>query len=455
MNKIKIFLIAGIIALLGTNAFAYCYAEYYCASVNDDCWCEDFDWGTYCECGPIADYAEEPTGGVTSFVTPSGDFCTPPAGKTLLGWRLINYPDSAGYGNLTSFDTNVAPSQAYYIHFTPEYAANGCDADDWSNEAYFTFAAVYGDDLSPTSKKYVDAEMAKLQPKFAGLGNNKLMTYSSTTNGAVGSRDIVTELGTSTTANTIPTIGAINTGVNTKQDTLNGTDGFVVANTGASGIVMQKPVYSTTDNYKNALVEAGDLNQIIVDAVNSELIPVEGIGWQINTAENLTLPTLRWFLDPHVVGTSSCHRPLDGKNNIDGTCSTATLATLGASGNKSCLWGVVYPYGEVIGKSVCSATAGTKYEAATDAQESTLTTEFNTQSGVGASALSSSQKHCWCKIDKFNGESVGSSWVFFDTYTGGNGTCANTCVGVCADRLTRYVNSVGDALRVAMFSTLK
>ena len=140
-----------------------------------------------------------------------------------------------------------------------------------------------------TSKKFVDDALAQKQPKFDGLGNDKLMLYSNTTDGVVASRDIVTTLGNSTSANTIPTVGAINAGLNTKQDTLNGDAGWVAENTGIAGAVVQKPVYSATNNYSNALVEVETLNNAVINAVNSELTVVPGVGWTINTAANLNL----------------------------------------------------------------------------------------------------------------------------------------------------------------------
>ena len=60
----------------------------------------------------------------------------------------------------------------------------------------------------PTSKSYVDAELATRQPQFQGLGNNKLMLYSNTTDGVVSSRDIVTTLGSGTSDTTVSTVGA-------------------------------------------------------------------------------------------------------------------------------------------------------------------------------------------------------------------------------------------------------
>lgn len=278
----------------------------------------------------------------------------------------------------------------------------------------------------PTSKSYVDTGLNAKQPKFENLGNNKLMLYSNTTDGATLSRDIVTTLGTNTSATTVPTRGAIVTGINTKQNTLNGTAGWVVENTGTAGSVKARPVYSTTNNYKTALVEAEDLNQIIIDAVNSELTQVAN-GWQINSS--VTLPTLRTLLnlDASINGTSYCYRRLNGSTGDNGTCNATTLATLGTGGNRSGLWGAVFPYGDIVGKSVCSTTSGANNTAATAAQESSLTTEFNAQTGVGTSALSDGQGNCWCKMESVGGEPAVSRWVFL-----GSVSSASDCAGSCA-----------------------
>ena len=152
----------------------------------------------------------------------------------------------------------------------------------------------------PTSKKFVDAALAQKQPKFEALGNDKLMLYSDTTDGAVTSRDIVTTLGTGTSADTVPTVGAINAGLATKQDVLNGPSGWVAENTGVAGAVVQKPVYSATNNYSNALVEVETLNNAVINAVNSELTVVPGVGWTINTANNLNLLPVPKTYNPYL-----------------------------------------------------------------------------------------------------------------------------------------------------------
>ncbi len=298
----------------------------------------------------------------------------------------------------------------------------------------------------PTSKSYVDTGLNAKQPKFENLGNNKLMLYSNTTDGATLSRDIVTTLGTNTSATTVPTRGAIVTGINTKQDTLNGAAGWVVENTGTAGSVKQRPVYSTTNNYSTALVEADDLNQIIIDAVNSELTQVAN-GWQINSS--VTLPTLRLYLDASINGTSYCYRRLSGDTGDNGTCNATTLATLGTDGNKSGLWGTVFPYDDIVGKSVCSTASGAIMgDVATAAQNSSLTTEFNAQTGVGTPA-DTNAKYCWCKMESAGGEPKASSWVYRYTYNDST-KCAVGCAVGCADSVEVY-----DYFRGPMFDSVQ
>ena len=201
---------------------------------------------------------------------------TAPTGKVFSGWSCKKSNNSscgtflpgASISTATSTNNSTITLTAQWVY----------------NEEYLPILR------TPTSKKYVDDELSKKQPQFSGLGNNKLMLYSNTTDGATLSRDIVTELGDSTSATSVPTRGAINTKLATKQNTVNGTAGWVMENTGTAGTVKARPVYSTTDNYKTALVEAEDLNQIVIDAVNSELTQVTD-GWRIN--DSVTLPVLR------------------------------------------------------------------------------------------------------------------------------------------------------------------
>ena len=407
----KLLPIFTIFALFGTNAYAKCTINYACGTGAT---------GTAPTSQSITD--------ATAVFTPATPTECTKDGSVFSHWVAVSSSKK------TAADSAMVAGTEYTIPFINNTWTCSNKSVTLTLTAQWVDATYTG---IPTSKSYTDAQLNGRQPQFANLGNNKLMLYSDTTNGAVTSRDIVTTLGDSTTADSVPTRGAINTALATKQNTLNGTAGWVVENTGTAGSVKAKPVYSTTDNYKTALVEADDLNTIITNAVNSELTEVAE-GWQINTVGNLTLPTLRMLMpDASINGSNYCCRFLSGGGSDN--CSAATLSTLGATGNKSGLWGTVMPYGDIVGKSVCSTTSGSTNTAATDAQESALTTEFNNQTGVGTGALSSSQNNCWCKMESIAGEPAVSRWVF-----AGSGSSASDCAGFCAARCGNNVWNASD-----------
>ena len=134
--------------------------------------------------------------------------------------------------------------------------------------------------------------------------------------------------------------------------------------------------------------------------------------------------------DVSINGTSQCYRSLDGSRNDDGACNADTLSYLGASGNKSGKWGVVFPYGDVSGISVCSgSTASSMGAIATGAQSAILDTEYAAQAGGGAEALATGQTQCWCKME--NPTVSGSPWVFRVVY-GSTSYCADACARECA-----------------------
>lgn len=142
---------------------------------------------------------------------------------------------------------------------------------------------------APTSVNYVEDKLATVQDSFAGLGTNKLMTYPTTAGGTPGSRDIVTTLGTpnattgiysNTIDTTVATRGAINTGILIKQNTLHGTQDYVVTGTGTPGTLGEKAIYSAQNQFNDALVETGTVNTAVINAVNSELVQVNENGVQ-------------------------------------------------------------------------------------------------------------------------------------------------------------------------------
>ena len=102
-------------------------------------------------------------------------------------------------------------------------------------------------------------------------------------------------------------------------------------------------------------------------------------------------------LDSSIAGTSACWRRLylnDEMIDEDGTCQSATLSYLGNINNQSGKWGTVFSYGDVSGRSVCSAINGTRYTSATEVQSAELDSEYNTQAGQYKN-LSNDQRGCW------------------------------------------------------------
>ncbi len=156
--------------------------------------------------------------------------------------------------------------------------------------AIFAASAVFADNSSVTSKKYVDDLMSGYQGKLPGSGANKLMIYDNSEDG-IGEKAIAATLGNSASAVSVPTVGAVKTGLDGVQDTITGTAGYVMTGTGNPGEVGEKPIYSANTNYTDSLVTAETVNSGVINAVNSSLIRVDENGapsdsgtlWEINT----------------------------------------------------------------------------------------------------------------------------------------------------------------------------
>ena len=154
--------------------------------------------------------------------------------------------------------------------------------------AIFAASTVFADNSSVTSKKYVDDLMSGYQGKLPGSGANTLMIYDDET--GIGEKAIETTLVSNATG--VPTVGAVKTGLDGKQDTITGTAGYVMTGTGNAGEVGAKPIYSANTNYSDSLVTAETVNSGVINAVNSSLIRVDENGapsdsgtlWEINTS---------------------------------------------------------------------------------------------------------------------------------------------------------------------------
>ena len=152
-----------------------------------------------------------------------------------------------------------------------------------------------------TTQGYVDTTVAEKQDKLSG-SSGYAVTYGSSA-GATDERQIVTSLGSDTTATTLPTTGAVVTGLNGKQAALNGASNTVITYTGTEGSTGSKGVYQASGSYStqtNSLAEAGHVNTAVANAFNEHLTcntyatpgdsTSECLLWNVNTLSGTYMP---------------------------------------------------------------------------------------------------------------------------------------------------------------------
>ena len=127
-----------------------------------------------------------------------------------------------------------------------------------------------------TSKKYVDDQIATKQAILNANGTDLRDNVVMYTNqaGTVTSKPISSTLTGNNIDSNLPTVGAVNTGLATKQDEIGaGTAaGNVVTYTGNAGTVGEKAVYNSNATYnQNALIEANHANTAIRTGLNEHL----------------------------------------------------------------------------------------------------------------------------------------------------------------------------------------
>ena len=330
-------------------------------------------------------------------------------------------------------------------------------------------------DTAPTSKAYVDYQLSTRQDKIPAQDSEKVLTYGST-DGSIGSRDVVMDPDDVTTNNTgIMTVNATDV-IYDKQDIIiNLPSSNVLSATNGNGMVSSRHIYDSTNNrFGDGLVDAGTVNSATTTALNQKFTQVDTSGnpsangtlWRVNSSATNALP-ITTTLDASIAGQNYCFRTLSGTINDDhaagnnNPCNSTTLSYLGAnsSSNKSGKWGVVFPYGNVSGISVCSNVApdaAYKNDTSSDGRfdyynwgnvangtkSQTLTTQYNSQSGTGT--LSSDQTYCWCKLEN----PASSSWVFRVSYVDSS-DCASSCASGCANTVKIYA-----AFRGAVFGAV-
>lgn len=292
-----------------------------------------------------------------------------------------------------------------------------------------------------TTQTYVDNALNTKQAKITTTGTNKLMTFGNGTGATPGSRDIVTALGTSTSATTVPTVGPIVTAVNNKQNAVNGTADYVMTGTGTAGTLGEKPVYSATTNYTNALVTAQTINTAAATAANSELTCVDNdcLLWQITGLANLSKLQTKFDMTNliQVNGSGICY-----KQASDGTLSTGTCSAEYTNSMQNGDWGVTFAIDdeniEIRGISVC-------YLGASEGLGTRSSYQDSIQAYYEAGSMQDGDGACYCKIVSPSN----SAWIWRQKIAGG-AYCRLTCAKNCGSLFQS-----NQSFREAMINTME
>ena len=148
----------------------------------------------------------------------------------------------------------------------------------------------------PTSRAYVDANIATKQAVLPRQGTeNVAVTFPTTTGGTPGTRTINTILGSSTSDSGLSTTGAVNTALNAKQGTITGTANSVVTYTGTQGGISSKGVYNSGNAYSGqtgSLAEAQHVNSAVANGFNAHLTCAnqDCTLWNVNTVSGTYVP---------------------------------------------------------------------------------------------------------------------------------------------------------------------
>ena len=142
----------------------------------------------------------------------------------------------------------------------------------------FSANATVNDGHVTTTVGYVTHELDTRQDEFPAQSGTKAMTFGDDA-GEIGAREVKSDLGSSTSDDSLPTVSAVNDGLDDKQDAVaaNNTN-TVLTYTGTAGNVGAKGVYQNSGTYANQmdnLVTAGTFNTALRNGLESEFVCAE------------------------------------------------------------------------------------------------------------------------------------------------------------------------------------
>ena len=199
-----------------------------------------------------------------------------------------------------------------------------------------SIGVAYADDKSTvTSLKYVTDELNTRQDKF-GANDGKAMTFTNAAGGNLP-RDVKENLGTSTTDSGLPTVSAVNTGLENKQDEIGAANtNTVVTYTGTPGTLGQKGIYQDTGTYatqSDNLIQASTFNAALRNGLENEFVcagtddgTANGNCW-LWTIDNATENRTKNLFDISKVSTVFYADESSIVNNGNGSITVTTSST--------------------------------------------------------------------------------------------------------------------------------
>ena len=336
------------------------------------------------------------------------------------------------------------------------------------------FAANDGRD-TVTSQQFVESELSNRQDLVQPKSGDKAMTapVAPAAKGAIGEREIKTNLGNESTNQSDPsltTVGTVKAAIDTKQDKLKKypagvnvvtytgtqTDNDATAGRRGAGVTTITPIYDETVNtYGNGLVRAETLNTAVQRGIRRSLTQVPA-GFTINKIGDVLPTTI--YASASDTPTSYCYRNIDPTTTPDsrGICSQSLYGDL-----KKGEWAVVMPRKtkikydgidggcnkngtggascgkEIRGISACLDESFDKaYNGAivpnTDNLWAKLETAYETYTENGTPTASGTALWCYCKAkDPHIGTT--SPWVLVRGM--GVSECSRHCADGCSNML--------------------